>query len=46
MPGRLSLLRTIPDSLRPTPRGGGVYSYVVVAAWLPLYLLVYWLPRP
>ena len=23
-----------------------IYTYFVVAAWLPLYLLVYWLPRP
>ena len=23
-----------------------IYSYFVVAAWLPLYLLLYWLPRP
>jgi cytochrome c oxidase subunit III len=23
-----------------------IYSYFVAAAWLPLYLLVYWLPRP
>jgi hypothetical protein len=22
-----------------------IYSYFVVAAWLPLYLLLYWLPR-